>query len=492
LAVDEDSAAQDLIQPRRPDGQKHAADGQEGDDGEGRENGGLQVKSGPEHSRVAQRLEPERIDVVRDQCAAGERDYGERGEQRKADATPARGRPIVANLWAGVRGADPDVNLSTLARFVRWRQQEEEAVSPLFSPLELRGLKLRNRIVVSPMCQYSADVGAATAWHLMHAGSLSVFGAAVFCFEATAVEADGRITPGCLGLCDERTESALRPVMAAMRKYSQIAVMMQLAHAGRKASCHIPWEGGQLIPTAQGGWRPSAPSALAFKESDPAPLALDAAGLARVRTAFVEAARRAMRLGIDGIEIHAAHGYLLHEFLSPLANRRTDDYGGSLANRMRLTLEVFDAVRAAVPADKPVGVRVSCTDWVDGGWDLGQTIVLARELGRRGVDWIDASSGGLSPLQKIPLVPGYQVPFAQAIKAAAAVNTIAVGLITEARQAEAIIASGKADLVALARAMLYDPRWPWHAAAQLGATVQAPPQYWRSQPSDQKGLFGAI
>jgi 2,4-dienoyl-CoA reductase-like NADH-dependent reductase (Old Yellow Enzyme family) len=365
-------------------------------------------------------------------------------------------------------------------------------MSPLFSPLELRGLRLRNRIVVSPMCQYSAERGAATAWHLMHAGSLSLSGAGMFCFEATAVEAEGRITPGCLGLWDERTEAALRAVMAAVRKYSKIAVTMQLAHAGRKASCRVPWEGGQLIALAQGGWLPSAPSAVAYKPEDPAPLALDAAGLVRVRTAFVEAAQRAMRLGIDAIEIHAAHGYLLHEFLSPLANHRRDEYGGSLENRMRLTLEVFDAVRAAVPADKPVGVRVSCTDWVDGGWDLEQTIVLAEELKRRGVDWIDASSGGLSALQKIPLSPGYQVPFAQAIKAAAGVKTIAIGLITEARQAEEIIASGKADLVALARAMLYDPRWPWHAAAQLGASVEAPPQYWRSQPSDQKGLFGDL
>jgi 2,4-dienoyl-CoA reductase-like NADH-dependent reductase (Old Yellow Enzyme family) len=365
-------------------------------------------------------------------------------------------------------------------------------MSPLFSSLQLRGLSLRNRIIVSPMCQYSAEHGAATAWHLMHAGSLSLSGAAMFCFEATAVEAQGRITPGCLGLWDEQTEAALRPVMAAVRKYSKIAVAMQLAHAGRKGSCRLPWEGGQVILPAQGGWLPSAPSALAYKPQDPAPLALDAAGLARVRTAFAEAAKRAMRLGIDAIEIHAAHGYLLHEFLSPLANQRTDEYGGSLENRLRLTLEVFEAVRAAVPADKPVGVRVSASDWVDGGWDLDQTIVLSRELKRRGADWIDASSGGLSPLQKIPLTPGYQVPFAQAIKAATGVNTIAVGLITEPRQGEEIIASGKADLVALARAMLYDPRWPWHAAAQLGATVEAPPQYWRSQPGDLKGLFGAI
>jgi 2,4-dienoyl-CoA reductase-like NADH-dependent reductase (Old Yellow Enzyme family) len=365
-------------------------------------------------------------------------------------------------------------------------------MSPLFSPFELRGVRLRNRIVVSPMCQYSAERGEATAWHLMHVGNLALSGAGMFCFEATAVEADGRITPACLGLWNERTEAALRPVMAAVRKYSKIAVTMQLAHAGRKASCRVPWEGGEVIAPAQGGWLPSAPSALAYKSGEPSPLALDAAGLARVRTGFAEAAKRAMRLGIDGIEIHAAHGYLLHEFLSPIANHRNDQYGGSIENRLRLTLEVFDAVRAAVPPEKPVGVKVSATDWVDGGWDLEQTIVLSTELQRRGVDWIDVSSGGLSPLQKIPLAPGYQVPFAQAIKAATGVNTIAVGLITEARQAEEIIASGKADLVALARAMLYDPRWPWHAAAQLRASVDAPPQYWRSQPSDQKGLFGSI
>lgn len=363
-------------------------------------------------------------------------------------------------------------------------------MSRLFSPFQLRDLTLGNRIVVSPMCQYSAEQGAAGAWHLMHVGSLAVSGAGMFCIEATAVEAEGRITPACLGLWDERTESALRPVLAAVRGYSKIAVTMQLAHAGRKASIRVPWEGGQLIAPAQGGWIPSAPSALAYSPGQSAPLALDAAGLSRVRTAFAEAAKRAMRLGIDGIEIHAAHGYLLHEFLSPIANQRTDRYGGSLENRLRFTLEVFDAVRAVVPGEKPVGVKVSATDWVAGGWDLEQTIALSRELQRRGVDWIDVSSGGLSPLQKIAAVPGYQVPFAHAIKDDTGVNTIAVGLITEARQAEEIIASGKADLVALARGMLYDPRWPWHAAAELGACVDAPPQYWRSQPSDQKGLFG--
>ena len=220
-------------------------------------------------------------------------------------------------------------------------------------------------------------------------------------------------------------------------------------------------------------------------------MALDAAGLKRVREAFVAAAKRAERLGIDAIEVHSAHGYLLHQFLSPIANQRTDQYGGSLANRMRFPLEVFDAVREAFPHDKPVGLRVSCTDWVEGGWDLAQTIQFAHELKARGVDWIDASSGGVSPLQKIPLGPGYQVPFAKGIREATGLPTIAVGLITEARQAEEIVASGKADMVALARAMLYDPRWGWHAAAELGGKVFAPPQYWRSQPSTQKALFGA-
>jgi 2,4-dienoyl-CoA reductase-like NADH-dependent reductase (Old Yellow Enzyme family) len=365
-------------------------------------------------------------------------------------------------------------------------------MSALFSPLKLRAMTLRNRIVVSPMCQYSAERGEATAWHMVHIGSLALSGAAMFCIEATAVEADGRITPGCLGLWDERCEAALRPVLSAVGKYSNIAVTMQLAHAGRKASSRVPWEGGELIPVTQGGWLPQAPSALPYKQGEAAPLALDRAGLLRVRQAFVQAAQRAVRLGIDCLEIHAAHGYLLHEFLSPIANQRSDEYGGSLVNRLRFPLEVFDAVRAAVPADRPVGVKVSATDWVDGGWDIEQTIALSRELQRRGVDWIAVSSGGLSPLQQIAVAPGYQVPFAKAVKESAGVNTIAVGLITQAQQAEQIIAGGNADLVALARAMLYDPRWPWHAAAELGATVEAPPQYWRSQPGGLRNLFGDV
>ena len=364
-------------------------------------------------------------------------------------------------------------------------------MSALFTPIKLRGLNLANRIMVAPMCQYSAVDGEANDWHFTHINSLALSGASVFCIEATAVEATGRITPGCLGLYNDATEAALRPILASVRKRSKAAVMMQLAHAGRKASSQRPWDGGQLIPLAEGGWRPEGPSAIPHKEGEPAPVAFDATGLARVRDAFVAAARRAERLGINAIEVHSAHGYLLHQFLSPIANRRTDQYGGSLANRMRFPLEVFDAVRAAFPHDKPVGIRISCTDWVEGGWDLEQTIRFAQELKQHGVDWIDASSGGVSPLQKIPLGPGYQVPFAQAIREATGLPTIAVGLITEARQAEEIIASGKADMVALARGMLYDPRWGWHAAAELGGQVDVPPQYWRSQPSTQKALFGA-
>ncbi len=363
-------------------------------------------------------------------------------------------------------------------------------MSALFSPIKLRELKLQNRIMVAPMCQYSAVNGEANDWHFTHINNLALSGAAMFCIEATHVEATGRITHGCLGLYNDATEAALKPILASVRKHSKTAVAMQLAHAGRKGSSHVPWDGGQQIPLGQGGWQTEAPSAVPIKEGEAPPRALDVLGLARVTEAFVAAAKRADRLGIDALEVHSAHGYLLHEFLSPIANKRTDQYGGSLQNRMRYPLEVFDAIRAAFPAHKPVGVKVSATDWIEGGWDLAQTTEYAKELKQRGVDWIDASTGGVSPLQKIPLSPGYQVPFAQAIREATGITTIAVGLITQSAQAEDIVASGKADMVALARAMLYDPRWGWHAAAELGGQVEAPPQYWRSQPSTQKALFG--
>jgi 2,4-dienoyl-CoA reductase-like NADH-dependent reductase (Old Yellow Enzyme family) len=363
-------------------------------------------------------------------------------------------------------------------------------MSTLFSPIQLRDLKLSNRIMVAPMCQYSAVDGSATDWHFTHINSLALSGAAMFCIEATGVEAIGRITPGCLGLYSDANEAALKPIIASVRKHSKAAIAMQLAHAGRKASSHTPWDGGQLIPIAEGGWLPEGPSALPHKAEEVPPLALDAAGLKRIIDAFVATAKRAERLGLDALEVHSAHGYLLHQFLSPISNQRADQYGGSLQNRIRFPLEVFEAVRATFPQNKPVGLRVSATDWIEGGWDIHQTIEYAKELKKRHVDWIDVSSGGVSPLQKIPLGPGYQVPLAQAVKEATGVVTMAVGLITEARQAEEIVASGKADMVALARGMLYDPRWGWHAAAELGGEVTAPPQYWRSQPSTQKALFG--
>ncbi len=362
-------------------------------------------------------------------------------------------------------------------------------MSQLFQPFKLGGLSLENRVVIAPMCQYSADEGAATDWHMIHLGHLALSGAGLLIIEATAVEPVGRITPADLGLYSDRTEEALARVLRAIRAYSPIPVSIQLAHAGRKASCQVPWEGGKQIPRGEGGWQTVAPSAVPYDHGEASPEALDAAGLERVKDAFVAAARRAVRLGLDAIELHGAHGYLLHEFLSPLSNRRDDAYGGSLDNRLRFPLEIFDAVRAAVPAHVPVGIRVSASDWAEGGWDIEQTIALAHQLEKRNCAYIHASSAGLTPAQKITLRPGYQVPFAEALKRETTLPVIAVGLITEPAEAEDIVASGKADMVALARAMLFDPRWPWHAAAELGAQVHAPNQYLRSQPREFKTLF---
>ena len=363
-------------------------------------------------------------------------------------------------------------------------------MSRLFEPYALGELELPNRIVVAPMCQYSAEDGSASDWHLIHLGGLALSGAGLLIIEATAVQADGRISPADLGLWSDANEAALARVLEAVRRYSPIPVAIQLGHAGRKASSQRPWEGGQLIPPEQGGWETVAPSAVPQLEGEPPPRALDEAGLARVREAFVASARRAVRLGLQAIELHAAHGYLLHQFLSPLANRREDAWGGSLENRMRFPLEVFEAVRAEVPDHVPVGVRVSATDWVEGGWDLEQTVAFGRALGERGCTFIHVSSGGVSPQQSIPVGPGYQLPLAERVRAGTGLPTIAVGLITEPRQAEDAIDNGQADLVALARGMLYDPRWPWHAAAALGGRVTAPPQYWRCEPGEHRGLFG--
>ena len=360
-------------------------------------------------------------------------------------------------------------------------------MSQLFSPLDIGPLSLPNRIVVAPMCQYSSIDGEATDWHVQHWSNLALSGAGLVIVEATAVEPRGRISWADLGLYDDATEAAFANALATVRRWSPAKMGVQLAHAGRKASTLKPWEaGGGPIPAGDPrAWTTRAPSALPYAETDPVPEALDDAGIAEIVQAFVDSATRAVRLGLDLVELHAAHGYLLHEFLSPLSNRRTDAYGGSLENRMRLVLQVFDAVKAVVPESMALGIRISATDWVEGGWDLQQSIMLAKALDARGCHFIHVSSGGLHPAQKIAAGPGYQLPFAEAIKREVAMPVIAVGMITEPQQAEDVLVQGQADAVALARAMLFDPRWPWHAAAALGAQVAAPPQYLRSAPQGQ-------
>jgi 2,4-dienoyl-CoA reductase-like NADH-dependent reductase (Old Yellow Enzyme family) len=354
-------------------------------------------------------------------------------------------------------------------------------MAQLFTPYSLGKLHLPNRIVIPPMCQYSALDGNATDWHVMHYGTLSHSGAGLLIIEATAVVPEGRISFADLGLWSDENAAALKRVLDAVRQYSSMPIAIQLAHAGRKASCDLAWQGGRQLGLDAGGWQTVAPSASSFNPADRPAQALDAAGMQRIKQAWVTAALRAQRIGLDAIEVHAAHGYLLHEFLSPLTNTRTDEYGGTLENRMRFPLEVFEAVRAAVP-EMTVGIRISASDWMAGGWDIEQSVVLASELKLRGCDFIHVSSGGLSPQQQVPLAPNYQVSFAERIKRETGLPTIAVGLITEPEQAEAIIADGRADLVAVGRGILYDPRWPWHAAAKLGAQVSAPPQLWRGPP----------
>lgn len=368
-------------------------------------------------------------------------------------------------------------------------------MSQLFSPFTLPsprgGLALSNRIVVAPMCQYSADNGAAADWHLAHWTSLLNSGAALLTIEATAVTAQGRITPACLGLWDDRTEQALGDTLRRARKLAPaMPVCIQLSHAGRKASSAVPWAGGQLLSAPQGGWQTVGPSALPQLPGEAPPKALGLEEMAAIRDAFVLAARRADRLGIDAIELHAAHGYLMHQFLSPIANQRTDHHGGSFDNRIRFPLEVLAALRQAFRG--ALGLRVSASDWIEGGWDIEQSSEFARRVKALGCDFIHVSSGGISPRQKIAIGPGYQVPFARQIRQACGLATMAVGLITEPRQAEDILQAGDADLIALARALLYKPRWGWEAAAALGGQVTASPQYWRCLPREAQGVFGDV
>jgi 2,4-dienoyl-CoA reductase-like NADH-dependent reductase (Old Yellow Enzyme family) len=351
----------------------------------------------------------------------------------------------------------------------------------LFQPLPIRGVTLKNRIVVSPMCQYSSVDGMADDWHLVHLGSRAVGGAGLVFVEATAVTAQGRITPGDMGIWDDRHIEPLARIASFIHRAGGVAGI-QLAHAGRKASCHVPWEGGGRLKPEEGDWDVVAPSEIPFRESDPSPRALDRTGIEGIVDAFIAAAHRAMQAGFRVIEIHAAHGYLLHSFLSPLSNQRAHPYGGSLENRMRMPLQIATALRQTIPDDMPLFIRISATDWVEGGWDIDQSVVLGLALKSVGVDLIDASSGGIVPGAVIPIAPGYQVPFAAAIRERADILTGAVGMITEPAQADAIITSGQADLVFLAREMLREPYWALKAGRALGQQQAWPVQYERAKP----------
>ena len=355
--------------------------------------------------------------------------------------------------------------------------------SKLFSPITLRGLTLANRVVVSPMCQYASIEGSANDWHLMHLGQFAVGAGGLVITEATHVSAVGRISKHCLGLYSDQNEASLKRVIDFCKRYGVAKFGIQLAHAGRKGSVHRPSDGSKPLTAEEGAWTTLAPSALPFGPGWHKPVAITRSGLAEVKQQFVDSAKRAVRIGFDLVELHIGHGYLLHQFLSPLANQRDDEYGGSSANRMRYPLEVFEAVRAVWPADLPLGVRVSATDWVDGGWTPEETVVFAEALKKLGCDFIDATSGQVDPRQKIPFAPGYNVPFAEKVKRETGMPVMAVGMISNGRQAEEIISSGKADMVAIARAVMDNPHWAWQAARELGAETAYAGQYQRCHPS---------
>lgn len=361
--------------------------------------------------------------------------------------------------------------------------------STLFSPITMRGLTLPNRIVVSPMCQYNSNDGSANDWHLMHLGSMSLGAAGLLMCEMTNVNPQGRITAKCAGLYSDDNEAALKRVVDFCRTYGVAKLGVQLAHAGRKGPSTTPAAGGKPLSKEEGGWVPEAPSALPYDTGWQVPHALTKDDIARLIREFAAAAQRADRIGFDVIELHGGHGYLLHQFMSPLSNQRTDEYGGSTQNRIRFPLEVFAAVRKVWPDDKPLGIRVSATDWVDGGWKPEETVVLACELKALGCDYLDVSTGGLDPRQKIPISPGYQVEFGEKVRKETGIKTMSVGLITSARQAEDIIASGRADFVVLGRGILYDPRWAWHAAEELGAETAYAPKMMACHPKLRPQVF---
>ena len=353
-------------------------------------------------------------------------------------------------------------------------------MSLLFSPLTIKEVTLRNRIMISPMCEYSSIDGFANDWHLVHLGSRAVGGAALVMQEATAVSPEGRISPDDMGIWKDGHIEKLKQIARFIHEQGAVAGI-QLAHAGRKASVHSPWKDGKQIKSNDGGWKAVAPSAIPFHEGDESPLALDSNGIKKVINDFKEAARRAVEVGYKVVEIHAAHGYLLHEFLSPLSNVRTDEYGGSFDNRIRLLLQVLDAVKEVWPASLPLFTRISATDWAEGGWDIDESVKLSGILKNKGVDLIDCSSAGNIWHAKIPLAPGYQVPFAERIKRETGVLTGAVGLITEAKQAEEILRNNRADVIIIARQSLRDPYFPIHAAKELGDDIKWPNQYLRAK-----------
>jgi len=368
-------------------------------------------------------------------------------------------------------------------------QDNIHMASALFSPIKLRGLELANRIVVSPMCQYNSDNGTANDWHLMHLGQFSLGAGALVMTESTHVTPEGRISLKCAGMYSDENEAAMKRVIDFCRKYGVAKLGLQLGHAGRKGSTHPPAAGGKPLKPEEGAWETIAPSAVPYAPDWHVPRAMTKADIERVRNAFADSVKRALRIGYDLVELHAGHGYLGHEFLSPISNRRTDEYGGSLENRMRFPLETFAAMRAAWPSDKPMGVRISATDWVEGGWNPDESVVFARELKKLGCDYVDCSSGALDPRQQLPLALGYNVPFAERIRRDAGIPTIAVGLITSPRQCEDIIASGKADFVCLARGAMWNPRFAWHAAEELGAEAPYASKYMACHPKLRPQVF---
>jgi 2,4-dienoyl-CoA reductase-like NADH-dependent reductase (Old Yellow Enzyme family) len=363
--------------------------------------------------------------------------------------------------------------------------------STLFSPFTMRGIELANRVVVAPMCQYSAVDGALSDWHVMHLGGYSASGAGLLMIEAAGVEAIGRITPGCPALHNDQQEASFAHVINVCKTYGDAKIGLQLAHAGRKASTGLPWQGGKPLTEGEGAWQTISASAVPFSDGWHTPKQMDRDDMDHVRDAFVQATERAVRLGVDVIEIHMAHGYLLNQFLTPISNHRDDEYGGSLENRMRFPLEVFSAVRNAWPDDKPLGVRISATDYDEPGWTIEESVVLSTELKKRGCDFVDCSSGGNSASRPpvANLGQGYQVPLAAQVKAEAGIPTMAVGMIRDPQYAEEVVTSGKADLIAIARGFLYEPGWARRAAEELGGQAPYPKQYMRAMPENWSRAF---